>query len=94
MGKGTEQRCFFKGRSSNGQKTHEEMFNIPGHKKNVNQNHIAFPPQAGWQWLQFVTVFSLKIPPVLMKIVYLILALLKTNIACTLLDKVLPFFSC
>jgi hypothetical protein len=31
---------FFKGRSSNGQKTHEEMLNIPGHEGNTNQKHI------------------------------------------------------
>jgi hypothetical protein len=31
---------FFKGRSPNSQKTHEEMLNIPGHKGNANQNHI------------------------------------------------------
>jgi hypothetical protein len=29
-----------KERKKNGQKTHEEMINIPGHKENVNQNHI------------------------------------------------------
>jgi hypothetical protein len=34
---------FFKGRSPNGQKAHEEMLNIPGHKGNVNQNHIEIP---------------------------------------------------
>jgi hypothetical protein len=32
MGERNEQR-FFKGRSPNGQKTHEKMLNIPGHKK-------------------------------------------------------------
>jgi hypothetical protein len=39
MGKRTEQ-SFSKGRSPNGQKAHEEMLNIPGHKGNANQNHI------------------------------------------------------
>jgi hypothetical protein len=28
----------------NGQSTHEEMLNIPGHKGNVNQNCIKIPP--------------------------------------------------
>jgi hypothetical protein len=31
------------GRSPNGQKTHEEMFNIPGLKENANQNHLKVP---------------------------------------------------
>jgi hypothetical protein len=31
---------FVKGRSPNGQKTHEEMLNISGCKGNANQNHI------------------------------------------------------
>jgi hypothetical protein len=31
---------FFKGRSPNNQKTHEEMLNIPGHKGNANQNSL------------------------------------------------------
>jgi hypothetical protein len=39
MGKLTEQ-SFFKGRSPNGQETHEKMLNIPGHKGNANQNHF------------------------------------------------------
>jgi hypothetical protein len=30
------------GRISNGQKTHEEMLNIPGHKGNPNQNHFFY----------------------------------------------------
>jgi hypothetical protein len=42
MGKWTEQK-FFKGRSTSGQKTHEEMFNIPGHKENAIQNYIKIP---------------------------------------------------
>jgi hypothetical protein len=37
---------FFKGRSANGQKTHEEMLNIPGHKGNANQSHINSPPHS------------------------------------------------
>jgi hypothetical protein len=43
MGKGTEPR-FFKGRGPNGQKTHEERLNIPGHKGNANGNHFKIPP--------------------------------------------------
>jgi hypothetical protein len=42
MGKWTE-KSFFKGISLNGQKTHEEMLNIPGHKGNANQGHIKIP---------------------------------------------------
>jgi hypothetical protein len=34
------------GRSINGQKTHEEILNIPGHKGNANQNHIKIPPHS------------------------------------------------
>jgi hypothetical protein len=37
---------FFKGRNPNGQKTHEEMPSIPGHKGNVNQNYIKIPLQS------------------------------------------------
>jgi hypothetical protein len=37
-------RAFFKGRNPNGQKTHEEMFTIPGHKGNANQSHIKILP--------------------------------------------------
>jgi hypothetical protein len=33
----------FKGRSTKGQKTHEEMLNIPDHRGNANQNHIKIP---------------------------------------------------
>jgi hypothetical protein len=40
MGKLMEQN-FFKRTIPNGQKTHEEMFNI--HKGSINQNHIKFP---------------------------------------------------
>jgi hypothetical protein len=36
-------RVFFKGRSPNGQNTHEEMLNIPFYKGNANQNHIKIP---------------------------------------------------
>jgi hypothetical protein len=43
MGKLTEQ-SFFKERNPNGQKTHEEMLTIPGHKGNANQNHTKIPP--------------------------------------------------
>jgi hypothetical protein len=45
MGKWTEQ-SFFKGRCPNEQNTHEEMFNIPGHKGNANQNHVKIPPHS------------------------------------------------
>jgi hypothetical protein len=45
MGKWIEQ-SFFKGRSPNSQKSHEEMFNIPGHKGNANQNHTKIPPRS------------------------------------------------
>jgi hypothetical protein len=45
MGKRTEQ-SLFKGRSLNGQKTHEEMYSIPGHKENSNQNHFKIPPNS------------------------------------------------
>jgi hypothetical protein len=27
-------------------KTHEEMLNSPGHKRNVNQNHVKIFPQS------------------------------------------------
>jgi hypothetical protein len=27
-------------------KTHEEIYNIPGYKGNVNQNHIKIPPHS------------------------------------------------
>jgi hypothetical protein len=39
-------RTFYKGRSLNGQKTHEEMLDIPDHKGNANQNHIKIPPHS------------------------------------------------
>jgi hypothetical protein len=45
MGKWTEQ-SFLKGRSPNGQNTHEEMHNIPGHKGNTYQNHIKIAPHS------------------------------------------------
>jgi hypothetical protein len=37
-------RAFFKGRSPNGKKTHEEMLNIPCHKGNANQIHTKILP--------------------------------------------------
>jgi hypothetical protein len=37
---------FFKGRSPNGQKTHEEMLIIPGHKGNTNQSHTKVSPSS------------------------------------------------
>jgi hypothetical protein len=39
----TEQ-SFFKRRNSNGQKTHEKILTISGHKGNANQNHTKIPP--------------------------------------------------
>jgi hypothetical protein len=36
----------FKGRIPNGQKTHEKMLTIPGHKGNTNQNHTKIPPHS------------------------------------------------
>jgi hypothetical protein len=33
-------RAFSKEKVQMAKKTHEEMFNIPGHKGNANQNHI------------------------------------------------------
>jgi hypothetical protein len=41
-----ELNSFFKGRRPNGPKTHEEMFNLPGHKRNANQNHIKILPHS------------------------------------------------
>jgi hypothetical protein len=41
MGKGTKQK-FFKGRSTNGKKTHEEMLNIPGHKRKSMKTTLRF----------------------------------------------------
>jgi hypothetical protein len=38
-----ELNSFFKGRSPNGQKTHEEMLTISGHKGSANQNHTKIP---------------------------------------------------
>jgi hypothetical protein len=35
---------FFKGRSPNGQKTHEKLITIPGHKGSANPNHTKIPP--------------------------------------------------
>jgi hypothetical protein len=40
----TELNNFLKRRNSNGQKTHEKMLNISGHKGNANQNHTKIPP--------------------------------------------------
>jgi hypothetical protein len=37
---------FFKGRNPNGQKTHEKMLTVPGHKGNANQNHTKIPPHS------------------------------------------------
>jgi hypothetical protein len=43
MGNRTKQN-FLKRRNSNGQKSHEKMLTIPGHKGNANQNHTKIPP--------------------------------------------------
>jgi hypothetical protein len=40
----TELNKFFKGRNPNGQKTHEKMLTVPGHKGNANQNHTKILP--------------------------------------------------
>jgi hypothetical protein len=40
----TELNNFFRRRNSNGQKTHEKMLTISGHKGNTNQNHTKIPP--------------------------------------------------
>jgi hypothetical protein len=45
MGKKTEQ-SFFKGRSPNDLKTHEELLDILDNKGNANQNHIKIPPHS------------------------------------------------
>jgi hypothetical protein len=37
-------RTFSKKRNPNGQKLHEKMLTIFGHKGNANQNHIKIPP--------------------------------------------------
>jgi hypothetical protein len=41
----TKQR-FFKGRSPNGQKIHEEMFNIRDSKGKGNKNHMKIAPHS------------------------------------------------
>jgi hypothetical protein len=46
MGKRTKQ-SFFKGISTNDQKTHEEMLTISDHTGNANQNHIKIPSYSG-----------------------------------------------
>ena len=38
MGRGPEQ-IFSQGRHTDGQQTHEKMFNITNHQRNANQNH-------------------------------------------------------
>jgi hypothetical protein len=45
LGKWIEQ-SFFKGRSSNDQKTHEEMLNISGHNGKGHQNHVKITPHS------------------------------------------------
>jgi hypothetical protein len=37
---------FFKEINPNGQKTHDKMFTIPGHKGNANQNHTEILPHS------------------------------------------------
>jgi hypothetical protein len=41
-------RAFFKGRGPNGRKAYEEMLNIPGQKRNTNQNHTKILPHSCW----------------------------------------------
>jgi hypothetical protein len=48
MGKLIEQK-FFKGKSTNDQKTHKEMLKIPGHKG--NKNHIKNHTSSLLEWL-------------------------------------------
>jgi hypothetical protein len=48
LNNGTKQ--FFLKKKSNGQKTHEKMLTIPGHKGNANQNHTKTPPHPS-EWL-------------------------------------------
>ena len=43
MGKGTEQ-TFFKRRNTDGQQTHEKIFNITNHQGNTKQNHNEISP--------------------------------------------------
>jgi hypothetical protein len=43
VGNWTKQN-FFKGRNPSGQKAHEKMLTIPGHKGNANQNHTKILP--------------------------------------------------
>jgi hypothetical protein len=40
----SELNNFLKRRISNGQKTHEKMLTISGHKGNANQNRTKIPP--------------------------------------------------
>jgi hypothetical protein len=44
----SELNSLFKGRSSNGQKTHEKMLNFPVHKQDANHNHTKIPPHSSW----------------------------------------------
>jgi hypothetical protein len=39
-------QSFFKGRSPNGQKIHEEMFNIRDSKGKGNKNHMKIAPHS------------------------------------------------
>jgi hypothetical protein len=39
-------RAFLKEEIQMAKKTHEEMFNITGHKGNANQNHIKILPHS------------------------------------------------
>jgi hypothetical protein len=39
-------RAFSKEKIQMAKKIHEEVFNIPGHKENENQNHIKIPPHS------------------------------------------------
>jgi hypothetical protein len=45
MGKRTEQR-FSKEEVQMAKNAHEEMFTIPGHKGNANQNHLQIIPHS------------------------------------------------
>ena len=43
MGQGSEQ-TFFQRRHTDGQRTHEKMFNITDHQGNADQNHKKITP--------------------------------------------------
>ena len=46
MGRRPEQK-FFQRRHTDGQQSHEKMFNTANHQKNANQNHNEVSPHTG-----------------------------------------------